>query len=144
MLYGGYRNFVINETFNERSIVNEQIYKKILFDKLSFNEGMLMKNIVAQMLVSSGRKLYFFLRNERHDAADTMEIDFLISKDLITSKHNIVPIEVKSGDRYTFTSLNKLNNKYKEYLAQGVILYTKDLGEEEGVLYLPLYMTPLL
>ena len=135
---------LLSMTFNERSIVNEQIYKKILFDKLSFNEGMLMENIVAQMLVSSGRKLYFFLRNERHDAADTMEIDFLISKDLITSKHNIVPIEVKSGDRYTFTSLNKLNNKYKEYLAQGVILHTKDLGEEEGVLYLPLYMTPLL
>ena len=131
---------LLSMTFNERSIVNEQIYKKILFDKLSFNEGMLMENIVAQMLVSSGRKLYFFSRNERHDAADTMEIDFLISKDLITSKHNIVPIEVKSGDRY----LNKLNNKYKEYLAQGVILHTKDLGEEEGVLYLPLYMTPLL
>lgn len=135
---------LLSMTFNERSIVNEQIYKKILFDKLSFNEGMLMENIVAQMLVSSGRKLYFFSRNERDNAADTMEIDFLISKDLITSKHNIIPIEVKSGDRYTFTSLNKLNNKYKEYLAQGIILHTKDLKEEEGVLYLPLYMTPLL
>ena len=135
---------LLSMTFNERSIVNEQIYKKILFDKLSFNEGMLMENIVAQMLVSSGRKLYFFSRNERDNAADTMEIDFLISKDLITSKHNIIPIEVKSGDRYTFTSLNKLNNKYKEYLAQGVILHTKDLKEEEGVLYLPLYMTQLL
>lgn len=135
---------LLSMTFNERSIVNEQIYKKILFDKLSFNEGMLMENIVAQMLVSSGRKLYFFSRNERDNAADTMEIDFLISKDLITSKHNIIPIEVKSGDRYTFTSLNKLNNKYKEYLAQGIILHTKDLKEEEGVLYLPLYMTQLL
>lgn len=135
---------LLSMTFNERSIVNEQIYKKILFDKLSFNEGMLMENIVSQMLVSSGRKLYFFSRNERDNAADTMEIDFLISKDLITSKHNIIPIEVKSGDRYTFTSLNKLNNKYKEYLAQGIILHTKDLKEEEGVLYLPLYMTQLL
>lgn len=135
---------LLSMTFNEKSIVNEQIYKKILFDKLSFNEGMLMENIVAQMLVSSGRKLYFFSRNDRNDAADTMEIDFLISKDLVTSKHNIIPIEVKSGDRYTFTSLNKLNNKYKEYLAQGIILHTKDLKEEEGVLYLPLYMTQLL
>lgn len=135
---------LLSMTFNEKSIVNEQIYKKILFDKLSFNEGMLMENIVAQMLVSSGRKLYFFSRNDRNDAVDTMEIDFLISKDLITSKHNIIPIEIKSGDRYTFTSLNKLNNKYKEYLAQGIILHTKDLKEEEGVLYLPLYMTQLL
>lgn len=135
---------LLSMTFNEKSIVNEQIYKKILFDKLSFNEGMLMENIVAQMLVSSERKLYFFSRNDRNNAADTMEIDFLISKDLITLKHNIIPIEIKSGDRYTFTSLNKLNNKYKEYLAQGIILHTKDLKEEEGVLYLPLYMTQLL
>lgn len=135
---------LLSMTFNEKSIVNEQIYKKILFDKLSFNEGMLMENIVAQMLVSSGRKLYFFSRNERNNAENTMEIDFLISKDLITSKHNIIPIEVKSGDRYTFSSLNKLNAKYKEYLSQGIILHTKDLKEEDGILYLPLYMTPLL
>lgn len=135
---------LLSMTFNEKSIVNEQIYKKILFDKLSFNEGMLMENVVSQMLVSSGRKLYFFSRNERNNAEDTMEIDFLISKDLITSKHNIIPIEVKSGDRYTFSSLNKLNTKYKEYVSQGIILHTKDLKEENGILYLPLYMTPLL
>lgn len=135
---------LLSMTFNEKSIVNEQIYKKILFDKLSFNEGMLMENVVSQMLISSGRKLYFFSRNERKNAEDTMEIDFLISKDLITSKHNIIPIEVKSGDRYTFSSLNKLNTKYKEYLSQAIILHTKDLKEEEGILYLPLYMTPLL
>ena len=67
---------LLSMTFNEKSIVNEQIYKKILFDKLSFNEGMLMENIVAQMLVSSGRKLYFFSRNDRNNSADTMEIDF--------------------------------------------------------------------
>ena len=135
---------LLSMTFNEKSIVNEEIYKKILFDKLSFNEGMLMENVVSQMLVSSGKKLYFFSRNERKNAEDTMEIDFLISKDLITSKHNIIPIEVKSGDRYTFSSLNKLNAKYKEYLSQGIILHTKDLKEEDGILYLPLYMTPLL
>lgn len=135
---------LLSMTFNEKSIVNEQIYKKILFDKLSFNEGMIMENVVAQMLVSSGKKLYFFSRNERKNAEDTMEIDFLISKDLIISKHNIIPIEVKSGDRYTFSSLNKLNTKYKEYLSQGIILHTKDLKEEDDILYLPLYMTPLL
>lgn len=51
---------LLSMTFNEKNLVNEQIYKKILFDKLSFNEGMILENIVAQMLVSSGRKLYFF------------------------------------------------------------------------------------
>ncbi len=73
-----------------------------------------------------------------------MEIDFLISKDKVTAKHNIIPIEVKSGKRYTFSSLTKLQNKYKEYLGEAIVIHTKDLKEENGILYLPIYMTELL
>ncbi len=135
---------LLSMTFNEKNIVNEEIYKKIFFDKLSFNEGMILENVVAQMLVSSGRKLYFFSRNEREDTSETMEVDFLISADKITSKHNIIPIEVKSGERYTFTSLKKLKNKYNEYLAKSIIIHTKDFKEENDILYIPIYMTALL
>ena len=131
-------------TFNEKAIINEEIYKKILFDKLSFNEGMILENVVAQMLVANGRKLYFFSRNDRQDSSETMEIDFLISSNKVTSKHNIIPIEVKSGERYTFSSLAKLNNKYKDYLAEPIIIHIKDLKEENGILYIPVYMTGLL
>ena len=135
---------LLSMTFNEKAIINEEIYKKILFDKLSFNEGMILENVVAQMLVASSRKLYFFSRNDRKDSSETMEIDFLISSDKVTSKHNIIPIEVKSGERYTFSSLAKLNNKYKDYLAEPIIIHTKDLKEENGILYIPVYMTGLL
>ena len=135
---------LLSMTFNEKNIVNEEIYKKILFDKLSFNEGMILENIVAQMLVSSGRKLYFFSRNEREDSSETMEVDFLISADKITSRHNIIPIEVKSGDRYTFTSLKKLKNKYNDYLDKSIIIHTKDLKEDNDIIYIPIYMTALL
>ena len=135
---------LLSMTFNEKAIINEEIYKKILFDKLSFNEGMILENVVAQMLVASGRKLYFFSRNDRQDSSETMEIDFLISSNKVTSKHNIIPIEVKSGERYTFSSLAKLNNKYKDYLAEPIIIHTKDLKEETGILYIPVYMTGLL
>lgn len=135
---------LVSMTFNEKNIVQEEIYKKILFDKLSFNQGMIIENVVAQMLVASGRKLYFFSRNEREDSSETMEIDFLISKNHITTKHNIVPIEVKSGERYTFTSLNKLVKKYSEYLDQSIIVHTKDLMMDDNILYLPIYMVPLL
>lgn len=135
---------LISMTFNEKNIIQEEIYKKILFDKLSFNEGMIMENMVAQMLVASGRKLYFFSRNERENSSETMEIDFLISKNHITSKHNIVPIEVKSGERYTFSSLNKLEKKYANFLDQSIIIHTKDLYTENNILYLPIYMVCLL
>ena len=135
---------LLSMTFNEKAIINEEIYKKILFDKLSFNEGMILENVVAQMLVASSRKLYFFSRNDRKDSSETMEIDFLISSDKVTSKHNIIPIEVKSGERYTFSSIAKLQNKYKDYLAEPIIIHIKDLKEENGILYIPVYMTGML
>ena len=135
---------LLSMTFNEKAIINEEIYKKILFDKLSFNEGMILENIVAQMLVANNRKLYFFSKNDRQNSSETMEIDFLISTDIVTSKHNIIPIEVKSGERYTYSSIEKLMNKYREYLAEPIIIHTKDLKEENGILYIPVYMTELL
>ncbi len=135
---------LLSMTFNEKDIINEQIYKKILFDKLTFNEGLILENIVAQMLVSNNRKLYFFSRNDRENSNETMKIDFLISNSKITSKHNIIPIEVKSGERYTFSSIVKLKTKYSDYLGKPIIIHTKDLKEEEDILYLPVYMTELL
>ena len=135
---------LLSMTFNEREITSEEIYKKILFNKLTFNNGMIIENIVAQMLVASKNKLYFFSRNNREDASETMEIDFLLSKSAITSKHNIIPIEVKSSKNYTYSSLNKLISKYKDYLAQPIIIHTSDLKIENNILYLPIYMTMLL
>ena len=135
---------LLSMTFNEQNIINEEIYKKILFDKLTFNEGMILENMVSQMLVNSGRKLYFFSRNNREDSSETMEIDFLISDNHITSKHNIIPIEVKSGDRYTFSSLSKFTSKYYDYLGNPIIIHNKDLAVKDNILYLPVYMTGLL
>lgn len=135
---------LISHAFDENGIVSEEIYKKLLFDKLSINSGMLMENIVAQMLTAAGHKLYFFSKSSRENAEDRMEIDFLIAKSKITNKHNISPIEVKSGDRYTLSSIKKFINKYKEQTNTPYVLHTKDLKEENGITYLPLYMTMLL
>lgn len=73
-----------------------------------------------------------------------MEIDFLIAKAKATSRHNISPIEVKSGKVYTLTSLKKYRAKYAGLLSTAYVLHDKDVKEEDGILYLPLYMTPLL
>lgn len=135
---------LLSHAFDENGIVSEEIYKKLLFDKLSVNSGMLMENIVAQMLVSAGHKLYFFSKSSRDNAEDRMEIDFLIAKSKITNKHNISPIEVKSGERYTLSSIRKFIKKYKEQTNIPYVLHTKDLKEEDGIVYLPLYMTMLL
>jgi len=115
-----------------------------LFDKLEVNKGMIIENIVAQMLTASGHKLYFYYNSSRDDASLRMEIDFLIAKSKITSRHNISPIEVKYGGRYTLTSLRKCRDKYAEQLDTMYVLHKNDLKEEDGIVFLPLYMTPLL
>ncbi len=135
---------LISHAFDENGIVSEEIYKKLLFDKLEFNKGMIVENIVAQMLTAAGHKLYFYANSSREDVTERMKIDFLIAKSKISSRHNISPIEVKSGKNYTLTSLKKFMSKYAEQTYTPYVLHTGDLKEEKGIVYLPLYMTPLL
>lgn len=135
---------LISHSFDENGIMTEEIYKKILFDKLEFNEGMIIENMVAQMLVASGHKLYFYSNTSRQDTSSRMEIDFLIAKSKISNRHNISPIEVKSSKNYTISSLKKFIKKYKEQLYIPYVIHTGDLKIEEEIVYLPIYMTSLL
>ncbi|MEE3448828.1 MAG: AAA family ATPase, partial [Bacteroidales bacterium] len=89
--YMGDTGLLISHTFNNKNIVDEAIYQKLMFQKLEINEGMLIENIVAQMLTASGHKLYFFSKYDEKSAENRMEIDFLIQKASITSRHNISP-----------------------------------------------------
>ncbi len=135
---------LISLAFNARGIVSNEIYQKLMFDKLEINEGMLVENIVAQMLKAAGNELFFYLNADKEDADNRMQIDFLIPKKVVTSRHNISPIEVKSGTNYTLTSINKCIKKFGPYLSTPYILHTKDLEIKNGIVYLPLYMTALL
>ncbi len=142
--YMGDTGLLISHAFDERGIVTEDLYKKLMFGKLEVNAGMLVENIVAQMLKAAGHRLYFFSKSTAVAAGDRMEIDFLIAKAKTTSRHNISPIEVKSGGQYTLTSLKKCIAKYANQLSTPYVLHDKDLKEQDGIVYLPLYMTPLL
>ena len=142
--YMGDTGLLVSHAFDENGKVPVELYQKMLLNKLEVNEGMLVENIVAQMLAANGRKLYFYSNSSRDDASDRMEIDFLVAKSKLTSRHNITPIEVKSSQRYTLSSLRKCVEKFGEYLATPVVLHGADLKEENGMLFLPLYMTPLL
>ena len=135
---------LISHAFDERGLVTEDLYRKLMFDKLEVNQGMLVENIVSQMLEASGHNLFFFSNSSRASAEDRMEIDFLIAKQTTTSRHNISPIEVKSGARYALTSLTKCMTKYAKDLSTPYVLHDKDLKIEDGIVFLPLYMTPLL
>ena len=135
---------LISHAFNEKGSVPLEIYQKLILGKLETNEGMLVENIVAQMLASSGHKLFFYSKSSNKDAEERMEIDFLIRKSKVTNRHNISPIEVKSGDRYSLSSLEKCIRKYGPYLSTAFVVHDGDLKVENDIVYLPLYMASLL
>lgn len=92
----------------------------------------------------SGYPLYFYTRSSRDNAEDRMEIDFIIRKKVVTSRHNIIPIEVKSSPQYSTKSLLKFDKKFANYVGKSIVLHTKDLEIKDGITYLPLYMACLL
>lgn len=141
--YMGDTGLLLSLAFDEKAAADE-LYRRLMLDKLEINKGMLVENIVAQMLTAAGHRLYFFSSYDKQNAANTMEIDFLIRKPTISNRHNISPIEVKSGKNYTTSSLDKFRQKYNNQLSTAYIIHSSDLKVEEDKVFLPLYMTPLL
>lgn len=142
--YMGDTGLLISHAFDEKGRTPTEIYQKLILGKLEVNEGMLIENIVAQMLTASGHKLYFYSNSDRDNADERMEIDFLTAKSNLTTRHNITPIEVKSSQRYTLSSLRKCIKKFGNYLTGPCVIHAADLKEEDGILFLPIYMTPFL
>ena len=143
-IYMADTGLLISHAFDENGLVSNEIYKKLLLGKLEVNEGMIFENVVAQMLTAAGHKLYFYSNPSRNDKEQRMEIDFLIAKNKATNRHNISPIEVKSGKRYTLSSMNKFRRQYAQQLDVGYVIHVEDYKSEDGIEYLPIYMTSLL
>lgn len=143
-LYMGDTGLLISHAFDENGIISNEVYKNILFDRLEINEGMIIENVVAQMLKANGHELYFYSRYSKEQSENRMEIDFLITRKNIGRKHNVSAIEVKSSKNYTISSLDKYRNKFKEQLGEAFVIHSKNFAKENGVVYLPFYMVPLL
>ncbi len=141
-MYMGDTGLLFSHAFNENEIMQTEVAQSIVAGKLNINSGMFLENIVAQMLVASNKRLYFYSRNDRKNAKNTMEIDFMISDPHNPRKISLV--EVKSGKNYTTSSLKKMKVKFGNKLGQSYLLHTKDLRVHEGVIYLPVYMTIFL
>lgn len=137
---------LVSQTFADRESTPDEMYRGILFDKLSLNEGMLVENAVAQQLRANGRRLFFFSRYERGNAARTMEIDFLIVReyDDAAMKPRVSPVEVKSTKSYGTSSLDKFCSLYDKRLGTAYVLHPNQLAVKDGRVYLPLYMAMCL
>jgi predicted AAA+ superfamily ATPase len=91
-------------------------------------KGALAEQFVAQELVASGQKVYYY-----SDDASRMEVDFIISGD-----QGVVPIEVKAGRNLKSVSLCKFIAKYPYQKA--VKLSSLPFEPQDSLTNAPIYL----
>ena len=141
--YLGDTGLLVSLAFSENELATNGLYKQIMEDRLSLNEGMIYENMISQMLTAAGKKLYFYTRYSEENHRNDIEIDFLLSNDSKT-KFKMIPIEVKSSKNYTNISLNKFNTLYAKNIAQSYVVHPKNLFVDEKIIKIPPYMLPCL
>ena len=128
----------ITLAFWDNDFSDNEIYGKLLSDKLSVDLGYVYENIVAQMLVASGHKLFYHTwRSETSN--HSYEVDFLLSKG-----SKLRPLEVKSSGYKTHKSLDEFCRKYSDRVSDRYLIYSKDLRKDEQTLLLPVMLTMFL
>ena len=137
-MYTSDTGLFVTLAFKDGDITENVIYEKLLNDKLSANLGYVYENMIAQMLVSNGKDL-FYHTIPYADGKKYYETDFII-----TEKHKISPIEVKSSGYKSHKSLDEFCSKFSDRIINKYVIYTKDYKRENGVDYIPVYMTMFL
>lgn len=92
---------------------------------------------MAEDIIRFKRKMYDIIPYA--DGKKYYEIDFII-----TEKHKISPVEVKSSGYKSHKSLDEFCTKFSDRIMNKYVIYTKDYKRENGVDYIPVYMTMFL
>ena len=97
-------------------------------------KGAIYENVVADMLVKQGYRLYYY-RNEK----GTLEMDFFVR-----DANSLIPVEVKADDAST-PSLNALidKDKYPD-IKYGIKLANRNIGYNGKFFTFPYFMTFML
>ena len=122
----------------DRPVTENDVYAKLLSDKLPANLGFLYENLVAQMIAASGRELFYHTW-EKSGSTHYYEVDFLISEG---SKVNA--FEIKSSGSGKHESIKIFYEKFSKNVHEIYLLSQKDVGKEENLLLKPFYLTPFL
>lgn len=124
--------------FWDKDVTENIIYSKLLNDKLQTNLGYIYENIVAQTIVATGQKLFYYTFPSE-DGKRLYEVDFLLSKE-----SKLWPLEVKSSGYKTHQSLDEFCSKYPSRVSKRFLITTKDYEQQQQTTILPVYMTSLL
>ena len=124
--------------FIDRPVTENDVYAKLLSDKLPANLGYLYENLVAQMITASGRELFYHTW-EKNGSTHYYEVDFLISEG---SKINA--FEIKSSGTGKHESIKEFSKKFSQNVNKVFLISQKDVGREENLLLKPFYFIPFL
>ena len=136
-MYASDTGLFVTLAFKDRDITENVIYDKLLSDKLGTNLGYVYENVIAQMLKATGKNL-FYHTIPYAEGKKYYEIDFVIP-----DGHKISPIEVKSSGYKSHKSLDQFCIKYSDRIMNKYVIYTKDYKRENGIDYIPVYMTEI-
>ena len=124
--------------FKDKDFTENELYEKLLSDKLSVNLGYLYENVVAQCLAANGNDLFYHtILNEQ--SKHNYEIDFILAR-----KNKIVPLEIKSSGYKTHKSLDVFTEKFSDRILERYLVYTKDMKKDKDIFCIPVYMVPYL
>jgi hypothetical protein len=124
--------------FMDRPVAENELYAKLLSDKLPANLGYLYENLIAQMIAASGRELYYHTW-DKEASTHYYEVDFLISKG-----SKISAFEVKSSGTGKHESITEFAKKYSQNVKDIFLLSQKDVSSEGELKMKPIYMMPFL
>lgn len=137
-LYAADTGLFLTMMFIDRPAIENELYAKMLSNKLPANLGYLYENAVAQTIASTDRELYYHTW-EKENSTHYYEIDFLISDGAKLSA-----VEVKASGVGKHESLNLFKKKYSQNLSHAYIFSQKDLGKKDGNRNIPFYLVSQL
>ncbi len=137
-IYMADTGLLFTSSFDSNVGNRDEIYSEILKNRIGINKGMFFENMIAQELTATGHRLIF---NTFYAEGSTNkhEIDFIIA-----DERGITPLEAKSGVSTKHRSLDLFIKKYSSRIKTAYVIHSKDLRVENGVTYIPIYMTMFL
>lgn len=137
-LYLADTGLFITLMFSDRPAAENDLYARLLSDKLPANLGYLYENMAAQMMAASGRELFYHTWN-KSGSTHYYEVDFLLSEG---AKLNV--FEIKSSGSGRHESITEFSKKFSKQVLHTYLLSQRDIGHEEMLLYRPFYLLPFL
>lgn len=137
---------LVSLAFSDSDETSDGVYRSVLLDDIGLNEGMLVENVVAQMLVASGHRLFFYSQSGKREGEERMEVDFLVIRPYANAagKPRVSPLEVKSPREYGTTSLDRFKKRFGKRVGTQYVLHPKQMRVEGDRAYLPLYLAYLI